>query len=43
MTKAASCSGVTKLDADKTTTVNATVRWEAQGGAGFWDLTCGSN
>ena len=43
MTNAASCSGVINLDRDNAAHVSATVRWEPQGGAGFWDLTCGSN
>jgi hypothetical protein len=40
---AAGCSGKIKLNQDRSEAVNATVSWVPQGGAGFWDSTCGSN
>lgn len=39
---AAGCGGRIELEPDGPETVNATVQWVAQGGAGFWDTTCGS-
>lgn len=39
---AAGCSGRIELGQDAAETVNATVAWVAQSGAGFWDATCGS-
>jgi hypothetical protein len=39
---AAGCSGRIELSQDTEGTVNATVQWVPQSGAGFWDTTCGS-
>jgi hypothetical protein len=38
----AGCSGTIELTRDNAATVNATVTWREQSGAGFWDMTCGS-
>lgn len=38
----ASCGGNIGLNQDNTVTVNSTVAFITQSGAGFWDLTCGS-
>ena len=40
---AAGCSGRVTISVEETTEVVATVNWVPQGGAGFWDVTCGSN
>jgi hypothetical protein len=40
---AAGCSGTITLDAEETAEVAATVNWVTSSGAGFWDVTCGSN
>jgi hypothetical protein len=40
---AAGCSGRIKTSVDEAASVIATVNWVPQGGAGFWDTTCGSN
>ena len=39
---AAGCSGTIKLKEDQAVSVTASVRWVAQGGAGFWDTNCPS-
>jgi hypothetical protein len=41
--KVAGCNGRIELNQDEAETVTATVQWVPQGGAGFWDATCGSN
>ena len=40
---AGGCSAEIKLNQDNAETVNATVSWVRQSGAGFWDTTCGGN
>lgn len=39
----ASCAGNLELDKKDAQSVQATVAWSTAGGAGFWELTCGSN